>query len=258
MKNTPPDLPEELTSEFSRTNDIVYGFMQWIHFCMMDTARDSSFNQNHMLSFLHQDILETLMSVPINIAQGIHNPAIRESRYLLELCIKLTYVQSTSYSSTIESKLTQFNRQLADTSISLKNRITLSYFTDNLKADFLEEVGRLYGETSSYVHLTPKAIEYRQNRLSSGRIMGKESPEDLKNVNDLLERMYAVAISFLSHSMPQYVIGDWHVNKSGELIKWHYIHSKYVAAIDENFDYKHERQEILDDVKQQRDAGINF
>lgn len=252
------EVPDDLKAEYERTQRIVLGFVQWLQFCMMDTARDSNFTKNHLLSFLHQDVLETLFGVLTHVLEGIHTPSIRESRYLLELSIKVSFIQRESYFSTIEEKLAEFDKEIKAPSISPMRRIDLSYLKDDTKPDFLEEVGRLYGAASSFVHVTPKSIEYRQNRVGDGRIMGKESKDDLAKLNDLLQSIYAASLVFLSHSVPQYVIGDWHVDRTGELTKWHYIGSRYIAEIDSTLDYKAERKEILERVVRERDLGIQF
>ncbi|MBR9794385.1 MAG: hypothetical protein GYB58_21845 [Gammaproteobacteria bacterium] len=252
------EIPDDLKAEFERTQKIVLGFVQWLQFCIMDTARDSNFTKNHLLSFLHQDILETLFGVLSHVLEGIHTPPIRESRYLLELSIKVSFIQRERYFSTIEEKLAEFDKEIKAPSISPMKRIDLSYLKDDTKPVFLEEVGRLYGAASSFVHVTPKSIEYRQHRVGDGRIMGKESSEDLTKLNDLLQSIYAASLVFLSHSVPQYVIGDWLVDRTGELTKWHYIGSRYIAEIDSTLDYKAERKEILERVVRQRALGIQF
>lgn len=252
------EIPEELKGEYERTQHLVLGFVQWIQFCMMDTARDPNFSKNHILSFLHQDIIETLFGVLSHVMEGIHNPSVRESRYLLELSIKVAFIQSQNYSSSIEEKLSEFDKEIKAPSISPMKRIDLIYLKEHTRVEFLQEVGRLYGAASSFVHVSPKSIEYRQNRVSEGRIMGKESKEDLKNLNDLLQSIFAASLVFLSHSVPQYVIGDWHVDSTGELKNWYYIKSKYIAEIDSTLDYKAERKEILNQVIKDRSLGIQF
>ncbi|WOE42067.1 hypothetical protein [Acinetobacter chinensis] len=258
MINKSTEVPDELKDEFKRTQNIVDSFIWWLSFCMSDTARDSNFTKNHLLSFLFQDILETLFSVKLNVIEGIHAPSIRESRYILELSIKVALIQTENYSSSIEEKLNQFNREIKEPSISPMKRINLQYLKEDTKVALLEEVGRLYGQVSSFVHVTPKSIEYRQNRMNKGRVLGRESAEDIANLNNLLERIYAASLVFLSHSVPQYVIGDWHVPSDGELIKWYYMKSKYLSEIDSNFDYKHERQEVLERVTMERHNNISF
>jgi hypothetical protein len=70
--------------------------------------------------------------------------------------------------------------------------------------------------------------------------------------------MYAASIVFISHSVPQYVVGDWHVDSNGELKNWYYMKSRYVSEIDSTLDYKHERKEILERIKAERAAGVAF
>jgi len=256
--NSSESIPEELESELSQTNEMIMGFIEWMHFCILDTARDIKFHDNHLLSFLNQDILETLMGVLVHVKEGIHTPAIRESRYLLELSIKLAYIQQKNYSMPIDQKLTTFNKFIKSTSITPMKDIEFKYLSKESADDFLNYVGRLYGDSSRFVHVTPESIKYRRDRIGSDRILGKESQDDLKELNDILQKMYSASIVFISHSIPQYVVGDWHVDSSGELKHWYYMKSRYVAEIDATLDYKHERKEILERVQSERAACIAF
>lgn len=230
--NSSESIPKELESEFSRTNEMIMAFIEWMCFCIRDTARDVNFHDNHLLSFLNQDILETLMGVLVHVKEGIHTPAIRESRYLLELSIKLAYIQQKNYSMPIDEKLKVFNKFIKLTNITPMKEIDFKYLEKESADIFLSDVGRLYGESSRFVHVTPESIKYRRDRLGSDRILGKESKEDLKELNDLLQKMYAASIVFISHSIPQYVVGDWHVDSNGELKNWYYMKSRYIAEID--------------------------
>ena len=256
--NSSESIPENLESELSRTNEMIMGFIEWMRFCILDTARDVNFHENHLLSFLNQDILETLMGVLVHIKEGIHTPAIRESRYLLELSIKLAYIQQKNYSMPIDEKLETFNKFIRSTNITPMKEIDLKYLERKSAEDFLSGVGRLYGESSRFVHVTPESIKYRRERVGNDRILGKESNEDLKSLNDLLQKMYAASIVFISHSIPQYVVGDWHVDSNGELKNWYYMKSRYVSEIDSTLDYKHERKEILERIKAERAASVAF
>lgn len=251
-------VPIEIEKEFKRTNEIILGFISWLDFCIKDTSRDVNFCENHLLSFLNQDVLETLMGVLLHVKEGIHTPAIRESRYLLELSIKLAYIQQKNYSMPIDEKIKTFNKIIKSTSISPMKDIDFTLLSQDKAREFLSDVGRLYGDSSRFVHVTPESIKYRRNRLDNERILGKESEQDLGELNDLLQRMYAASIVFISHSLPQYVIGDWHVDSSGELICWYYIKSKYIAEIDSTLDYKHERQHILEKVQAERIECVEF
>ena len=251
-------VPQPLEKEFERTHDLVMGFIQWLYFCMADTARDNEFTNNHLLSFLNQDILETLMGVLVLVKEGIHAPVIRESRYLLEVSIKLTYIQQSEYRMPIEGKLKEFENTIKSPSISPMKKISLSLLKPDISEEFLIEVGRLYGESLNFVHLTPHSIEYRRARISHERLLGYESEEDLIQLNNFLQRICAASIVFLSHAVPQYVVGDWHVDSSGGLKKWYYLKSKYIAQIDSSLDYKHERQHVLERLVAERISNVAF
>ena len=71
-------LPREVVAEIERTRTLVAGVLDWLQFCYADTARDSEFRSSHLLSFLDQDVVETLCGILANIEAGIHLPAIRE------------------------------------------------------------------------------------------------------------------------------------------------------------------------------------
>ncbi len=252
-------IPKHLEKEFKRTQDLVRGFCIWITFCHLDTARDSEFKQNHLLSFLSQDILETLMGVCIQVKEGIHNPVIRESRYLLELSIKMAVIQQLSYRSSIDKKIQEFNKIIKSPNISMMKKLKFHFLKADTREEFLEYVGRLYGMSSNFVHVTAQSIKFRLERLEEDRMLGDETEEDLKNLNDFLQQIYAASLVFIAHSVPEYVIGDWHVsnNEEGE-DAWYYMKSKYIAEIDSYFDYKFERKHVLQTLIKERALNIEF
>jgi hypothetical protein len=50
----------------------------------------------------------------------------------------------------------------------------------HLHPAFLEEVGRVYGRTSSYVHLTPSQLKESIAAVDADRTAGKESAADIQ------------------------------------------------------------------------------
>src|SRR6185436_6380503 len=82
----------------------------------------------------------------------------RELRFVVETSLKITYIQQTDPESTVNQKLDSFEWLLNNASISLKGRLDLSLLPAGQRKPFLDEVGRVYGETSAYVHLTTEQI----------------------------------------------------------------------------------------------------
>ena len=252
------DLPPELAKELLRTDSIVRSYLAGLSFIVQDTGRDPDYVSNHLLSYLAQDILQSAISVLSLATEGLLNVAKRELRFLLEASIKVCFVQRESYTSTVEQKLAEFEKILSSQRISVKNNLVLSLMTDTLNSEFAEEVGRLYGVTSSYVHLTPSQILASIDAAEAGVTAGKERPEDIENLNSIAERVMAASLVLLLHSVPDWVAGDWLVESNGQSIGWHFAGSRFIAGIDAHFDYKHERQATLPDIQQVRESRVRF
>lgn len=252
------DLPERLIEPFRQTTEIINSFLHWISFCVMDAGRDPEYLKNHLLYILADEYLESLVAVPMLLKQGIHRTAIRDSRFLLEMSIKMAHIQQSEYKLPIGTKIESFKKELSSPSISIMKRINLALLKEELRPDFLEETGRLFGYSSKYLHLTPDQISSRISLIESGRSAGNEEPDDLWQTNSFLERIYAVSIIFMMHSVPDYVSGDWLVESNGDPSNWYFLASRFIAAIDERFDYKHERKSRIEEIRGIRNKRIRF
>jgi hypothetical protein len=131
----------------------------------------------------------------------------RELRFILESSIKLCFVQQKNYGSTVEEKLAEFKGPLSSQRISIKDNLSMHMVRDELRNAFTEEVGRVYGLTSQYVHLTPTQILDRIEAVKAGRTAGKESSADVEHLNALASRTLAASLVLLLHTL-QSRIGD--------------------------------------------------
>lgn len=251
-------IPSHLSESYKRTIKIVDGFIKWLSFCVMDTGRSPQFKDNHLLHLLADDYLESLFIVPHLIEQGIHRPVIRDSRFILEMSIKMAYVQQTEYQLPIETKVNDFKKELASPNISLMRKVNLSMLSDELKEPFWEETGRTFGYSSKFVHLCPEQILKRASMIQEGRSIGKESEFDLDELNDFLERIFTCSVIFMMHSVPNYISGDWFVESNGATVDWYFTASKYISDIDKFFDYKHERKDKIQEIIENRNKNIRF
>jgi hypothetical protein len=142
--------------------------------------------------------------------------------------------------------------------ISVGKNLTLDLLAEPMRKQFAEEVGRLLGLTSSYVHLTPKQIQERISAVDSGWIAGRDTVEDVEVLNAIVNRVLASSLALLFHSVPDWVAGDWLVEGDGSSNNWHFGKSRFIASIDAHFDYKAERQEKLTELQEVRRAKIEF
>lgn len=255
-KNT--DLPQELLDPLTELDSILRSYLAALSFIVQDTARDPNYADNHLLFYLAQDFLESAISIGSLAIEGLLNVAKRELRFILESSIKICFVQQKSYHSSIKEKLEQFDKELSSPRISLKQNLDLSMLPEDLRELFSEDTGRIYSLMSSYVHLTPLQIEGRIAAVNAGRSAGKVTAADVEGLNSLSACGLANSLVLLLHSVPSYVAGDLLVKRDGTTIDWYFSGSRFLAGIDIHFDYKHERQAKLTEIRETRQAKIRF
>lgn len=252
------DLPAELTAPARRLDLLARSYLAAVSFMAGDTGRDSRYWDNHLLSYLIHDFIQSALAIVALGTEGMLSVAKREVRFIVEASIKLCLVQQKDYASAIAEKLERFDKELSSQKISVKQNLNLKLLPAELREAFGDETGRVYGLTSNYVHLTTLQIEERIAGVDAGRIGGKESAADFEALTSLVERGLAVSLTLLFHSVPEYVAGDWLVEANGSTTTWVFTGSRFVAGIDSYFDYKHERQENLDAIKIARNKAIRF
>ncbi|MBB5349524.1 hypothetical protein HNQ81_003280 [Desulfoprunum benzoelyticum] len=251
-------IPEHLSNSYKRTIQIIDGFIKWLSFCVIVTGKNSKFKDNHLLYLLSDDYLESISIVPHLIEQGIHRPVIRESRFILEMSIKMALIQQAEYKLPIDKKINDFKNELKSPNISIMRKVDLFLLSEGLKDYFFEETGRTFGYSSKYVHLSPDQISKRASLIQAGRSIANESEFDLNEINDFLERILSCSIVFMMHSVPSYIAGDWLVERDGSTIDWYFVGSRFIADIDKYFDYKCERQEKINGIIDKRTKMIKF
>ena len=252
------ELPGDLIVPAKRLDLLARSYLAAVIFIAQDTARNPRYWDDHLLSYLFHDFIQSALAIVTLATEGMLNVAKREVRFLVEASIKLCLVQQKAYASTIAEKLQRFDKELASQRISIKQHLELTLLPKELRDAFVDEAGRVYGLTSNYVHLTPSQIEERIAAVDAGRIGGKESALDFGALNSLVERGLAVSLTLLFHSVPKHVAGDWLVEPNGSTKAWVFTESRFIAAIDSHFDYKHERQENPNAIKETRNELIRF
>jgi hypothetical protein len=252
------DLRPELVEQLRQIDYIIRCYLAGIGFIVHDAAREEEFKTTHLLSYLAQDYIESAISIITLAMEGVHNVAKRELRFLIETSLKICFIQQKSNESFIEDKLKKFDKKLSSQRISIKDNLLLYLLPENLRDEFCEEVGRVYGLTSNYVHLTPRQIEERIAAVDAGRTAARENEADVKALNELLSRGLSCSLVLLFHSVPSWVAGDWLVEEDGSTNKWYFGRSRFVAGVDSYFDYKAERSKRLAKIQSKRQRHIAF
>jgi len=226
--------------------------------CAGNFSRDSENSPNNFAVYLLDDIGEACLAVECLASEGLHNACRRELRYLLEVGLKACFVVENNTNLTPMEQVTKFRRLLESPRINPINTLELHYFEEKIRIKFLSEFKRLYGELSKYAHLSSDQImnqrELHQREVWRGQLDAGQQAE----LNSIAERCYALTLSFYLHSLPQWVAGDLMAASFMSNGDWHYLKSKFIAAIDSTFDYKHERQAELRQLVNLRAERIAF
>lgn len=249
---------EEYKKEWSRHNKIFNDFLHFITYSVISYKRVSEINNNFFIA-IFDDIVQSAVAISILARDGIRNTCRRELRYLIELGIKACYIAQKYHDNTFEKQIQQYEGILKSPSISPINQLNLHFLKPyNREEEYKIQVKREYGLMSVYVHSAPQQIYERLGLSKVGRYIGQEGTKELTQLNDEMGLIYSYILVLLFHSLPSWIVGDFLVNMDGTTFDWYFAKSKYVALVDECFDYKHERQDKLDDIRIARAKSVCF
>lgn len=248
---------EEYKVEWKRFLEIRNSLISCLRFCYMNSIRDGKSQEQNFFLLMTDDIIQSIVSLEILAENGFVNTCRRELRYLIELSIKSCVIVNNRETVKFEDQVKEYEKLLNSSNINPINSLTFWYLKTH-DDEFKTETKRLYGYLSKYSHSSSHQILERLDRAERGRTIGYEGINELRDLNNDIERVYSVVIILIFHSVAQYVVGDFMVEPNGETVKWYFNKSKFINIIDENFDYKHERQNKLDKLKQDRIDRVRF
>lgn len=256
-------IDEELNSdaykdEWNRLLEFRKSITDCLLFCYGNSIRDGVSGDRNFFLRMIDDITQSVISIEIIAKEGILNTCRRELRYLIELSIKSCLIVNNTTKNTFEEQIDEYEKLLNSSNINPINSLTFSYLQPDHEDEFKTEVKRLYGYLSKYSHSSSYQIRERLTRVQIGRTIGFEGVQELKELNDDIEKVFAIVLVMIFHSVAPYVVGDFMVEPNGETVNWYFNKSKYISIIDQQFDYKHERQSILPRLKTERLERIRF
>jgi len=256
-------IDEELNSEvykdeWSRLVEMRKSITHCLTFCYMNSIRDGVSGDRNFFLRMIDDITQSVLSIEIIAKEGVLNTCRRELRYLIELSIKSCLIVNNTIKHTFEEQIDEYEKLLNSSNINPINSLSFGYLQPDNEEEFKTEVKRLYGYLCKYSHSSSYQIRERLARAQMGRTIGFEGVQELKELNNDIERVFAVVLVMIFHSVAQYVVGDFMVEPSGETVNWYFSKSKYITIIDQQFDYKHERQSILSKLKAERLERVTF
>jgi hypothetical protein len=244
--------------EWNRLVEMRKSIIYCLSFCYMNSIRDGVSSERNFFLRMIDDITQSVVSIEILAKEGVLNTCRRELRYLIELSIKSCLIVNNTTKEIFEEQIDEYEKLLNSSNINSINSLTFTYLRPSYEDEFKIEVKRLYGYCCKYSHSSSHQIRERLARAELGRTVGFEGVQELKELNNDIERVFAVVLVMIFHSVAQYVVGDFMVEPGGQSVDWYFNKSKYITIIDQQFDYKHERQSILARLKVERLERVKF
>jgi hypothetical protein len=249
---SPAQIDPIAVAVLDRMRRICSEYINAVVFLALDASRDPTYGENNLLVFAIEDHLEAAVGLPEFASYGLVNTCRRELRFLLEASIKLCYAQQSAPAAAIETKLATFRRELDSASIGIRKQVALLLLPPNERDVFAIDVGHLYGEASNYVHLTFAQVQERISVAEQGATPVTPSAPMLESLTDFLLRVLAASFVYVAHSVPDFSVGDLLVSNDGTSRNWELARERWIALIDEHFDYKAERQAHLPSIRSLR------
>lgn len=258
-----PDIHQELKSEqyeaeCERNLDILNSFLHVMVFIQLNCSRSDRLKNKLFCLCIIDDLIQSLVAIKSLSAESIRNPCRRELRYMIESTIKACLISQKNSDKSIEEQILEYRQVIKSTNVSMIKEIEFYFFPDSQKEQFIEKTLRLYGKLCAYVHSTPHQMQERIELDKKGRYIGYEGADELCELNNELgDALLSILVLFF-HTIPRWCVGDYLVEPNGYTVSSYYCKYRFFAIIDEAFDYKHERQDKLQEIKTIRDANVCY
>ncbi len=226
---------------------------------LLDSAstRSPTYHSKAVFFFVAEDCIESGNAIKLLCTEGMLSACRRELRFLIETCVKLVHLFADHEDLTIEARIKRHKELLDSTNLRFSD-LDLYFLPDGERADFRSSLGRLYGKTSKFVHLTEHSVSERVLAIQSGQTIGFESAATALTLAELGSQVLSSCAVLLFHAVDHATVGDLLVGSGDSSAPFRLGASKYFASVDRYFDYKAERQPYLAKITAERDSRIRF
>lgn len=241
--------------EIHRITEIRDDFVAAISAAWLVSSRDANSLDRSMLMRGLEDISESAVLISLSIENSVRNAVRRELRYMLEMSVKALVVDQQMPTSSFEDRLAFMKRKINASGIDDVKTLTLSL----IPKEETEVIGRItsrYYKLCEYVHPSLSQIIERVALSDSGVRMGFDSASELKRMNDEVFEVYALILVMVFQGIGASFCGDIMVGVFDCKPDWVFHCNKYMVAIDEVYDYKDERKNCLEALKQIRSVRL--
>ena len=240
----------------TRIQQSAMGFASTLELCVVAATRAPNFVERSIFLRSVDDLASSGIMAAFAFGEGGLNAGRRELRFLLELAVQAAYTDSQMGNADFDTHVAFFERKTKHNSVDHITDLEFPMVGD-MEADYRAAVTRAWATASSYVHPTPKQLREKLQLRAKGISPGFETAQELTQCADALFDAAALVVVLAFHVVGPSFTGDLIVDGLDGRDEWPFHASRFVAAVDASFDYKHERQSRLEDLQARRAARLS-
>jgi hypothetical protein len=241
--------------QLERLGNVTHAFLGTLRVCAFAATRDPSLPEVSFFLRNLDDLSQSAVMSAFAFREGGLNSGRRELRFMLELSVQSLFVDKNMGKAPFEQRLVFFEKKTKNTSVDHVKDLPLEMLGGS-RENFVLDTVRAWSKASRYVHPTPQQLREKLDLRERGITPGCETVEQLQACVDELFNTESIILVLAFHAIGPSFTGDILVESFDGIDGWPFHSSGYVAAVDEFFDYKHERQASLADIKARRERRL--
>ncbi len=245
LRNTP-----EFKAQQVRCVRLMEGAALGLHSTWLMASRCQSLIDDFLTFRFVDDTLQSIISIWALANEGLHNPARREMRYLLEAASKHLYVdlKLMHANARLSEKIAFLESTVSSSSVAFVSDMTLYGFDVAQNKEFIDEISSTYSRLCQYVHRSPEQVSKSIALLSRGISPGFDTAQEFEALNQEITQLYDLVLVMHFNALGLGLAGDLFVSLFDGMQAWPYHRTKHVARVSRLFDYKFERQKERNDA----------
>jgi hypothetical protein len=194
-----------------------------------------------------------MISASHMIKEGLHDPARREMRFLVEAAVKALWLDQGSPPPrgdhgagavlppiTVAEKIAVLDGLGRERFDQVVDSLRFGMLDESASHQYRQTAKSLYGILSTNTHVSSRNVERDLANFDKGKHFAFETVADVNAIARLLRQVLDLALASHFEAFDQGLVGD--LFEPHFAPNWSFLKTPLVAAIDRHFDYKYERR----------------